>query len=105
MAISIRNPEAVNLARGMAEERGVTITQVVTEALEEKHRNESLRSRQDEDKAFVREIMEISRRCSSLKVLDSCSENEIPGYDEGGDVRWFLILPPFWRFFLVKKNL
>ena len=84
MAISIRNPEAVNLARGMAKERGVTITQIVTEALEEKHKKESARSRQDENKAFVREIMEISRRCSRLRVLDSRSVDEILGYDEGG---------------------
>ena len=81
MAISIRNPEAVNLARGMAQERGVTITQIVTEALEEKRRRESSVHKES---AFIREIMDISGRCSRLKVLDSRSEDEILGYDEKG---------------------
>lgn len=81
MAISIRNPEAVNLAREMAEKQGVTITQIVTEALKEKRRKVVVRSAKN---AFVREIMEISERCSRLKVLDSRSEDEILGYDETG---------------------
>jgi len=81
MAISIRNPEAVDLAREMAEEQGVTITQIVTEALKEKRRKEIVGFAQS---AFVREIMEISERCSMLKVLDSRSEDEILGYDETG---------------------
>ncbi len=81
MAISIRNSEAVNLAREMAEEQGVTITQIVTEALKEKRRKVPVRFAQS---AFVREIMEISERCSRLRVLDSRSEDEILGYDETG---------------------
>ncbi len=81
MAISIRNPEAVNLAREMAEEQGVTITQIVTEALKEKRRKVTVGFAQS---AFVREIMEISERCSRLKVLDSRSEDEILSYDETG---------------------
>ena len=43
MAISIRNSEAENLAREMAEEQGVTITQTVTEALKEKRRKVPVR--------------------------------------------------------------
>ena len=81
MAISIRDSDAEQLARKMARERGVTITQVVTEALKEKDRREPVGKPK---RTLVMELIDIAQRCSRLPTLDKRSMDEILGYDDQG---------------------
>jgi antitoxin VapB len=84
MALSIKNPEAENLARELARQTGKSITQAVTEALRAAIQRLSGRRMVPS----VREaILEISRRCSELPDLDERSADEILDYDERGGFR------------------
>lgn len=81
MALSIRNPKAEKLAREVAAESGETITQAITNALEE--RLERLRGRSTATD-FLEEILKISKRCSAIPDQDPRSANEILSYDSIG---------------------
>ncbi len=81
MPISIRNEKAESLAREVAQETGESITQAITMALEE--RLARVRGSRTA-RSLVAEIMEISRRCSSLPTLDSRTDEEILGYGGNG---------------------
>lgn len=81
MTLSIKNPEAERLARALARRTGESITDAVITALRERLKREQGR-RKGED--LVAELMEISRRCAALPVLDSRQPEEIIGYDELG---------------------
>ena len=81
MAISIRNTQAEKLAREMAEDRGITITETVLEALTEMKRNTRPIALK---KTLYHEIMAISERCSRLPTMDSRSADEILGYNNTG---------------------
>ena len=84
MALSIKNPEAEELARDLARRTGKSITQVVTEAL----RDAIQRLRGRRTVPSVRDaILEISKRCSELPDLDDRSADEILGCDEHGGFR------------------
>lgn len=81
MALSIRNPKAEKLAREIIAITGGKITQEIILALE--NRLEHLRgSNTYLDTAD--EIIQISKRCSSLPDLDKRSPDEILGYDKHG---------------------
>lgn len=81
MALSIRNPRAEKLAKEIATISGENITQVIIHALE--NHIERLRgSRVFPD--TVEEIMNISRRCSSLPDIDKRTPDEILGYNKIG---------------------
>jgi antitoxin VapB len=81
MPLSIRNPRAEKLAKEVASMSGENITQTIIHALE--NQLERLRgSRKYPD--TVREIMNISRRCSSIPDKDTRSQNEILGYNKIG---------------------
>ena len=60
MALSVRDREAETIAREMARRRGVTITQIVSEALREKGRNDP---QAGSGRGLVSEMMAIARRC------------------------------------------
>jgi len=82
MPLSIKDPEADQLARKLAQSTGETITQTVITALRERlareqHKDEAIES-------LVEEIMEIGRHCASLPLLDTRSADEIIGYNEHG---------------------
>ena len=81
MALSIKNPETERLARHLAKRNGETITEAVTLALRERLKRQQV---QQQSVGLAAKIMEISRRCSALPVLDNRSADEIIGYDEHG---------------------
>jgi antitoxin VapB len=82
MPLSIKDPEADQLARNLARQTGETITQAVISALRERLAREQ---RKDEAvESLVEEIMDIGRHCASLPLLDTRSADEIIGYDEHG---------------------
>ena len=81
MALSIRNAKTEKLARELAAESGGTITQAITQALEE--RLVGLRGRSTA-LDLVEEILKISKRCSAIPDRDQRSADEILGYDSVG---------------------
>ena len=81
MALSIRNEHAERLAREVARESGENLTQAIVHSLEE--RLKRLRGRRNVS-SLEKEIMNISKRCSSLPDLDSRSPDEILGYNKDG---------------------
>jgi antitoxin VapB len=81
MALSIRNEHAERLAREVARESGENLTQAIVHSLEE--RLQRLRGRRNVS-SLEKEIMNISKRCSSLPDLDSRSPDEILGYNKDG---------------------
>jgi antitoxin VapB len=81
MALSIRNEHAERLAREVARESGENLTQAIVHSLEE--RLKRLRGRRNVS-SLEKEIMTISKRCSSLPDLDSRSPDEILGYNKEG---------------------
>lgn len=81
MALSIKNPEAERLARALAERTGESITDAVITALRERLKREQGKRK---GRVLLDDLMEISRRCAALPVLDPREENEILGYDEQG---------------------
>jgi antitoxin VapB len=81
MALNIKNPEADELARRLAQSTGRGITEVVIEALREKLLREQSRTGPP---SLAREILEIGKHCASLPVRDLRSDDEILGYNEQG---------------------
>jgi antitoxin VapB len=81
MSLSIKNPEAEELARELARESGVSLTRAVISAL----RAALLRARGRRTSTSVREaVLEVADRCAALPDLDSRPADEILGYDERG---------------------
>ncbi|HMB54499.1 MAG TPA: type II toxin-antitoxin system VapB family antitoxin [Thermoanaerobaculia bacterium] len=81
MALNIRNPEAEELARTVAELTGETKTEAVRRALHDR----LVRLRRERTRRpLADELDEIARRCSALPVLDDRPADEILGYDERG---------------------
>ena len=82
MPLSIKDPEADQLARNLAQRTGETITQAVITALRERLAREQRRDGAIED--LVEEIIEIGRHCAALPLRDTRSPDETIGYDEHG---------------------
>ena len=82
MPLSIKDPEADQLARNLAQRTGETITQAVIAALRERLAREQRKDERIED--LVEEIMAIGKHCAALPLLDARSADEIIGYDERG---------------------
>ncbi len=84
MALSIKNPEAEQLARALCARTGETITQAVIRALRE-------RLLREEGKRTVPhlkdELLAISKRCAALPDIDERPADEIIGYDDHGLMR------------------
>ena len=82
MPLSIKDPEADQMARNLAERTGETITQAVITALRERLAREQRKDETVEN--LVEEIMAIGKHCAALPQLDARSADEIIGYDERG---------------------
>lgn len=81
MALNIKNVEADELARQLAEKTGKTITEVVIRALRESLARETARAK---GRSLGEELREISNRCAALPDRDERSAEEILGFDEIG---------------------
>ena len=84
MALNIKSAETDRLARELAALTGESITEAVTKALEmrlEKARHEPDHLRRERLRALIDEIRE---RAARRPVLDTCSDDEILGYNELG---------------------
>ena len=82
MALSIKSPEADELARELAAATGETITDAVVGALRERLARE--RRRSENRDLLLADVRAIADHCALLPVLDTRSEDEILGYDENG---------------------
>ena len=83
MARIIKNPDANQLARELAEITGETITEAVVRALQERLDRESARRRSAAGQSAAR-IRRIQERVARLSVRDQRSAEEIIGYDDHG---------------------
>ena len=81
MALSIKNPQAEQLARELARETGENLTEGILKALHERLQRVKARAR---PRGLAEQLDEIAVRCAGLPVLDTRSEDEILGYDENG---------------------
>ncbi len=81
MALNIKSDEAHELARKLAEARGTSMTDAVTEALRRTLGAETPTRRTE---LLVREVAEIQRFVADLPDRDARTADEILGYDERG---------------------
>ena len=81
MPLSLKNPEADELARALARHTGRSITDAVIYALKEQLRREQGRSGLPD---LAEDLMQIGRDCANLPDLDVRSAEEILGYNERG---------------------
>lgn len=81
MALSIRNKTAEKLARELANLTGMSMTDSIISALEEKL--QKTRKKKSLPGLFD-ELLTISKRCGELPDIDNRSTDEILGYDEIG---------------------
>ena len=77
MVLSIKNPEADQLARELAQMTGASITEAVVTSLRTSLELEQRRQR-------PRGFADIQTRVRALPVLDQRPSDEILGYDECG---------------------
>ncbi len=81
MPLSIKHPEAEELARNLARETGESLTRTILVALRE--RLERVRAGRG-GRRLADDLDAIARRCSRMPVLDDRSAEQILGYDERG---------------------
>ncbi|HUP19366.1 MAG TPA: type II toxin-antitoxin system VapB family antitoxin [Gemmatimonadota bacterium] len=81
MPLSIKNPEADELARELARETGESITDAVIGALRERLRK--VRGARGPAR-LSDELRVIRERCATYPVLDDRPADEILGYGEAG---------------------
>jgi len=81
MPLNIRNEQADQLASALAKLTGETKTEAVIQALRERL-DRVLRERTK--RRLADQLDEIARHCSTLRVRDRRSADEIIGYDEDG---------------------
>jgi antitoxin VapB len=81
MALSIKHPEADQLARALSGVTGLSITDAVLKALREQLQRETGRARVS---GLGEDLRAISDRCAALPDLDLRSPEEIMGFDEHG---------------------
>jgi len=81
MAFSIKNPKTDRLARKIARLTGETLTNAVTESLQQ--RLETI-ERSRGTGSLADRLEKIAKRFARLPVLDRRTPDEILGYDEHG---------------------
>ena len=81
MALSIKHPEADQLARALAGMTGLSLTDAIVKALREQLVRETGRATVT---GLGADLREISDRCGALPDLDMLSPDEIMGFDEHG---------------------
>ena len=79
MALNIKDSEAHELARELAEARGTSLTEAVRAALKE-----ALERTRTPADVTVDTLDELSAHCASLPVRDTRTAEDILGYDEAG---------------------
>lgn len=79
--LNIKNAEADELARRLANATGESITSAVVQALREQLRRVEGRTAVP---GLAADLMEIGRRCAAYPDLDTRSADEILGYNEFG---------------------
>ena len=77
MALSIKHPQADELARELSELTGETLTDTVLNSLRDRLRLLKVRAATPR---LIDELELIARRCAALPVLDPRSDDEILGY-------------------------
>lgn len=80
MALSIKNPEADELARELAATTGETLTEAVVVALRERLDRE----RAHQHPGLVGRLRRLAEETGGLPVVDARSPDEILGYDDAG---------------------
>lgn len=83
MPLNIKNPKAHEYARKLSAITGKSITEVVTQALEEAFARVA-NTDQESFSRFTEELDSIALHCASLPILDSRSPDEILGYNDLG---------------------
>ena len=83
MALSLKDPETDRLAREVSKLTGESLTRAVRTALAERLEREK-RRRGRLGKTLAEELDELAKELPALADLDSCSADEIIGYDEHG---------------------
>jgi antitoxin VapB len=78
--ISIKDPEAERLIRGLAKKTAESLTEAVTSAVRERLK----RLAQRRPRRLADELDEIAKRCAALPARDGRTPDEILGYDEHG---------------------
>jgi antitoxin VapB len=81
MAINIKNAEADRLARELSEITGETITEAVIKSLAERLERE--KNKQTTSAPLEEELLSIAKRYQALPTLDTRTEEEILGYNDG----------------------
>lgn len=81
MALSIKDPEAVRLARAVTQYTGETMTQAVITALRERLAREERKAQAID--TLVDEVMQIGQHFAALPVLDQRNLADML-YDENG---------------------
>lgn len=82
MALNIKNDEAHRLARELAEARGLSLTDAVTEALRQGVKASSRAD--DDEELLIRQVASIQDFLEQLPDRDRRGADEILGYDEHG---------------------
>ena len=81
LALSIKNPLAVQLAKDLSQQTGESITQTIIKALQDRlQKIRGVKTAPD----TVEEILAISNRCGKLPDLDSRTPEEILQYNDSG---------------------
>jgi antitoxin VapB len=83
LTLNIKNPDAEQLARELAQLTGETIIEAVVQAIRERLDRERARRRSLDRRSAVR-IRRIQERVARLAVRDARGADEIVGYDEHG---------------------
>lgn len=81
MPLSIKNPQAEDLARELAARTGESITEAVTEAVRERLKTLQRPATAERDRQRVERLL---REFDALPDLDIREPDEILGYDERG---------------------
>jgi len=80
-SLNIKDPEAYQLARELAQRTGESVTRTVVQALRD--RLERMRG-VDRSVDLIAQMETISRRIRALPVLDTRTADEILGYNDRG---------------------
>lgn len=81
MALNIKNDEAHDLARKLADASGTSLTEAVTTALRQSLDRDA---RSDDAEILLREVRALQQFVADLPDRDRRSPEEILGYDEAG---------------------
>jgi antitoxin VapB len=82
MPLNVKDERAHRAARELARLKGKSITEVVTDAVEEALTKERAKAAADD---LVAALDEIAQHCASLPLLDRRSTDEILGYGDHGE--------------------